>query len=82
VENEAMRTLYRKLIGRALFFTVENEALRTLYRKDFGVQMRILPVPFGVSGPQKTMEGRIRLGFFGVSRCDKGFHISGFRAQP
>jgi glycosyltransferase involved in cell wall biosynthesis len=75
VENEAMRTLYSKLIGRSLFFTVENAALRTLYRKDFGVQTRILPVPFGASGPPRTMEGRVRLGFFGDSRCDKGFHL-------
>ena len=75
VENEAMRTLYRKVIGRSLFFTVENAAMRTLYRKDFGVQTRILPVPFGASGPQRTMEGRVRLGFFGDSRCDKGFHL-------
>jgi glycosyltransferase involved in cell wall biosynthesis len=63
------------LIGRVLFFTVENEAMRTLYRKDFGVQTRILPVPFGASGPRRTMEGRVRLGFFGDSRCDKGFHL-------
>jgi glycosyltransferase involved in cell wall biosynthesis len=75
VENEAMQTLYSKLIGRSLFFTVENAALRTLYRKDFGVQTRILPVPFGASGPPRTMEGRVRLGFFGDSRCDKGFHL-------
>ncbi len=75
VENEAMRTLYSKLIGRSLFFTVENAALRTLFRKDFGVQTRILPVPFGASGPPRTMEGRVRLGYFGDSRCDKGFHL-------
>ncbi|MDQ6704133.1 MAG: hypothetical protein M3Z96_14140 [Pseudomonadota bacterium] len=35
------------LIGRILFFTVENEAMRTLYCKNFGVQTRILPLPFG-----------------------------------
>ncbi|HXN87985.1 MAG TPA: glycosyltransferase [Methylocella sp.] len=63
------------LIGRSLFFTVDNEAMRTLYRKDFGVQTHILPIPFDASGPQRTMEGRIRVGFFGDSRYDKGFHL-------
>jgi glycosyltransferase involved in cell wall biosynthesis len=63
------------LIGRSLFFTVENEAMRTLYSKDFGIQTRILPVPFGASGSQRTREGRARLGFFGDSKCDKGFHL-------
>jgi glycosyltransferase involved in cell wall biosynthesis len=63
------------LIGRSLFFTVENEAMRALYSKDFGVQTRILPVPFGASGPQRTMGSRVRVGFFGDSRCDKGFHL-------
>jgi glycosyltransferase involved in cell wall biosynthesis len=63
------------LIGRFLFFTVENEAMRALYGKNFGVQSRILPVPFGTPAPQRTMEGRVRVGFFGDSKCDKGFHL-------
>jgi len=63
------------LINRSLFFTVENEAMRTLYSKDFGVQTRILPIPFGASGPQQTTEGRVRVGFFGDSRYEKGFHL-------
>jgi glycosyltransferase involved in cell wall biosynthesis len=63
------------LIGRSLFFTVDNEAMRTLYRKDFGVQTHILPIPFDASGPERTMEGRVRVGFFGDSRYDKGFHL-------
>ncbi|MGH6848737.1 MAG: glycosyltransferase [Methylocella sp.] len=63
------------LIGRSLFFTVENEAMRTLYLKDFGIPTRILPLPLGASGPQRTMEGRVRLGFVGVSKCYKGFHL-------
>ncbi|MGH6869192.1 MAG: glycosyltransferase [Methylocella sp.] len=63
------------LIGRSLFFTVENEAIRTLYRKDFGIQTRILPIPFDASGPQRTMKGPVRVGFFGDSRYDKGFHL-------
>ncbi|MGH6795496.1 MAG: glycosyltransferase [Methylocella sp.] len=63
------------LIGRSLFFTVENEAMRTLYSKDFGIRTRILPVPFGASGPERRIEGRVRVGFFGDSKCDKGFHL-------
>jgi glycosyltransferase involved in cell wall biosynthesis len=63
------------LIGRSLFFTVENEAMRILYSKDFGIRTRILPVPFGASGPQRAIEGRVRVGFFGDSKCDKGFHL-------
>jgi glycosyltransferase involved in cell wall biosynthesis len=63
------------LIGRVLFFTVENEAMRTLYRKDFGLQTHILPIPFDASGPQRTKKGSVRVGFFGDSRYDKGFHL-------
>jgi len=63
------------LVDRSLFFTVENEAMRTAYRRDFGLPTRILPVPFGASPPQGTTEGRVRIGFFGDSKCDKGFHL-------
>jgi glycosyltransferase involved in cell wall biosynthesis len=34
-----------------------------------------LPVPFGASGPQQTMDGQVRVGFFGESRYEKGFHL-------
>ena len=63
------------LIGRSLFFTVENEAMRTLYSKQFGIETRILPIPLGASEPHRTKEGRVRVGFFGDSKCDKGFHL-------
>jgi glycosyltransferase involved in cell wall biosynthesis len=63
------------LIGRSLFFTAENEAIRTLYRKDFGIQTQILPIPFDASGPHRTVKGPVRVGFFGDSRYDKGFHL-------
>jgi glycosyltransferase involved in cell wall biosynthesis len=63
------------LINRTLFFAVENEAMRTLYSKDFGVPTRILPVPFGTPGPQQTTDGRVRVGVFGDSRYEKGFHL-------
>ena len=63
------------LIGRSLFFTVENEAMRSLYSKQFGIETRILPIPLGASEPHRTKEGRVRVGFFGDSKCDKGFHL-------
>jgi glycosyltransferase involved in cell wall biosynthesis len=63
------------LIGRSLFFTVQNEAMRALYSKDFGIQTHILPIPFGDAGSQQTTEGRVRVGFFGDSRYEKGFHL-------
>ncbi|MGB6324474.1 MAG: glycosyltransferase [Methylocella sp.] len=63
------------LIGRSLFFTVDSEAMRTLYRKDFGLETDILPIPFNGSGPQRTMKGTVRVGFFGDSRYDKGFQL-------
>jgi glycosyltransferase involved in cell wall biosynthesis len=63
------------LIGHSLFFTVENEAMRALYGKDFGISTRILPLSFGAPAPQRTMEGQARVGFFGESKCDKGFQL-------
>lgn len=65
------------LIGRTLFFTTENEAMQTLYWRDFGMSTKILPLPFGAPAPKKEsrQDGRIRLGFLGDSRRDKGFHL-------
>jgi glycosyltransferase involved in cell wall biosynthesis len=63
------------LIDTILYFTVENEAMRAAYRKDFGLNTRILPLPFGDTEPQQTNEGLVRFGFFGDSKCDKGFDL-------
>jgi glycosyltransferase involved in cell wall biosynthesis len=63
------------LMERSLFFTVENEAMRATYLNDFGVQTRILPIPFCAPGPQRSLEGRARVGFFGIAKCEKGFHL-------
>ncbi len=63
------------LTGRILHFTVENEAMRAAYYQNFGVNARILPLPFGDTEPQQTREGLVRIGFFGGSKCDKGFHL-------
>ncbi len=63
------------LIDRALFFTTENEAMATLYRNGFGIETNILPIPFDGSPPTETRDATVRLGFFGYSKCDKGFHL-------
>jgi glycosyltransferase involved in cell wall biosynthesis len=63
------------LTGRRLCFTVENEAMRAAYQRDFGIGTRILPIPFVGAHPKKTKAGPVRIGFFGDSKCDKGFHL-------
>jgi glycosyltransferase involved in cell wall biosynthesis len=64
------------LFDRSLFFTTENDAMRALYSQDFGIHTKILPIPFGGPGVQGgEKDGKSRLGFFGDSRSDKGFHL-------
>jgi glycosyltransferase involved in cell wall biosynthesis len=63
------------LTGTILHFTVENEAMRAAFHQDFGLNTQILPLPFGDRGPKHTREGPARIGFFGDSKCDKGFHL-------
>jgi glycosyltransferase involved in cell wall biosynthesis len=72
--REAFR-LAAPLIGRALFFTTENEAMAALYRNGFGIEANILPIPFDGSPRTETGEAAVRLGFFGYSKCEKGFHL-------
>ena len=62
------------LNGR-LHFTVENEAMRDSYQTDFGIKTQILPLPFAGARPRKATRGPVRIGFFGDSKCDKGFHL-------
>ncbi len=65
----------RPLIGKTLFFTTENPALGRLYQTKFGIDAKILPVPFGDAQPAAPCRGRPTFGFFGYSKCDKGFHL-------
>ncbi|WP_026606734.1 glycosyltransferase [Methylocapsa acidiphila] len=74
--------LYRKafrladrMIGKTLFFTTENDAIGRLYRDKFGIETKILPIPFGQTRRAAVTVGRPRLGFFGYSKSDKGFHL-------
>jgi|SRR5579875_276993 glycosyltransferase involved in cell wall biosynthesis len=63
------------LLDRFLFFTVANEAMQALFEQEFELHTNILPIPFAGS-PRKDMgDGIVRLGFFGYSKCDKGFHL-------
>ena len=63
------------LLGRVLFFTVENEAMQALMQQDFGIAAKILPVPFDAAPRKENPDGTLRLGFFGYSKSDKGFHL-------
>jgi len=74
--------LYRKafalagpMIGKTLFFTTENEAIARVYRDQYGIETRILPVPFGDAEPAAPCSGSPAFGFFGYSKCEKGFHL-------
>ena len=63
------------LLDHSLFFTVENEAMQSLFANKFGIRANILPIPFAGSPHKETGDGVVRLGFFGYSKCDKGFHL-------
>lgn len=62
-------------LGSKLLFTVENEAMARLYREGFGISSRILPIPFGNQAPCRMGVGKLRIGFFGYSKTEKGFHL-------
>lgn len=62
-------------IGRKLFFTAENEAVAKIYHERYGVEAKVLPVPFAVSRPSCNAGKIVRLGFFGYSKVSKGFHL-------
>ncbi len=69
--------LAEEMTGRSLFFTTENKAMQALFRREFGVSTKILPLPFGapLAARERPHDGKVRLGFLGDSRCDKGFHL-------
>lgn len=63
------------LIDRSLFFTTENDALAEVYRQQFKINTTILPVPLHMFQPTQTKAKKVRLGFFGYSKTEKGFHL-------
>ncbi|WP_395665902.1 glycosyltransferase [Methylocella sp.] len=65
----------RALTGKCLFFSAENVEIARSYREAYGVEAAILPVPFGDVAPARAVPARPVFGFFGYSKCDKGFHL-------
>lgn len=63
------------LIGDKLFFTTENESIAQIYLERFGIETKLLPVPFARARVQRPRGTTIRLGFFGYSKSEKGFHL-------
>ena len=72
--SEALRRA-APLIGDKLFFTTENESVAQIYRERFGIETKILPVPFARVRPPPHTGKTVRLGFFGYSKGEKGFHL-------
>ena len=62
-------------IDRKLFFTTENEAIAGFYREQYGLETKILPIPFAVMRQPHRADKTVRLGFFGYSKSEKGFHL-------
>ncbi|TAL80347.1 MAG: glycosyltransferase family 1 protein [Beijerinckiaceae bacterium] len=63
------------LIGDKLFFTTENEPIAQIYLERYGIETKILPVPFARTRPPRLSQKTVRLGFFGYSKSEKGFHL-------
>ena len=64
-----------ELIGKSLFFTTENEALAKIYIQQFGIETSLLPIAMRATQAQPNPNGRVRFGFFGYSKSEKGFHL-------
>jgi glycosyltransferase involved in cell wall biosynthesis len=63
------------LIGQSLFFTTENDALAQLYLQLFKLETGLLPIVTQMPNASSEPEGAVRLGFFGYSKSEKGFHL-------
>ncbi len=61
--------------SRVLRLTAENPILARSYADTFGVEVGALPIPFGDGGKPRLRNGPTRLGFFGYSKTEKGFHL-------
>ncbi len=71
--------LARPLINQSLFFMTDNNVQHDLFLKTFGIESDWLPIPFAIGTPNvKTPPAPgapIKLGFFGYSKTEKGFHL-------
>jgi glycosyltransferase involved in cell wall biosynthesis len=67
------------LTNRSLFFMTDNNVQHDLFLKDFAIETDWLPIPFAIGTPAvKTPPAEnapIKLGFFGYSKTEKGFHL-------
>ncbi|MGB7127344.1 MAG: glycosyltransferase [Methylovirgula sp.] len=63
------------LIDSSLFFTTENDALADVYRRQFKINTTILPIALPIFRLPQTKAKKVRLGFFGYSKTEKGFHL-------
>jgi glycosyltransferase involved in cell wall biosynthesis len=63
------------LIGKSLFFATENDALAQLYLQVFKLKTGFLPIVTQMPHTPSQPEGTIKLGFFGYSKSEKGFHL-------
>ena len=63
------------LIGKSLFFTTENDALAQIYLQVFNLKTGLLPIVTQMPHAASQPEGTIKLGFFGYSKSEKGFHL-------
>jgi glycosyltransferase involved in cell wall biosynthesis len=63
-------------INKSIFFVTENTMMRDLYFDEFGVETTIVPIPLARRSKGNARDvGRPRLGFFGYSKSEKGFHL-------
>jgi glycosyltransferase involved in cell wall biosynthesis len=66
----------KPIIGKTLFFTTENKLMAEAFDTEFGIESRILPVPLRAHESQRRKDDeKVRIGFFGYSKSDKGFHL-------
>jgi len=69
----------KPLLNKSLFLMTDNNVQHDLYVKEYGIETEWLPIPFAVGDPVvKPVPGPetpLKLGFFGYSKMEKGFHL-------
>jgi glycosyltransferase involved in cell wall biosynthesis len=58
-----------------IHFTTENEFIAHAFAQNFHVKAGILPIPLSGLDINRREPGRIRFGFLGYSKMEKGFHL-------
>jgi len=66
-------------VNQSLFFMTDNNVQHDLFLKGFNLKTDWLPIPFAVGTPAvktpPSEKAPIKLGFFGYSKTEKGFHL-------